>query len=227
MSVELHLPDLPEVPISLGAVRGAPPRPRPPWTVRLREALAGYLPLLMMGVLALGTLWLVRVTPKPSAAPAERAARTAPDYTMSGFTLERFGPDGSLRLRMEGARMRHFPDVDRIEVDDIRLRSVAPDGRVTEARAQRAIANGDGSEVQLVGGAEVDGVDARGEPLAMRSEFLHAFLASERLRTHLPVVVTRGGSEIRAAGLDYEHAAGRLELKGPMRLTLVPAAATR
>lgn len=40
MSVELHLPDLPEVPISLGpAVRppGDTPPPRLPWTLRLRE----------------------------------------------------------------------------------------------------------------------------------------------------------------------------------------------
>ncbi|MDO9092356.1 MAG: LPS export ABC transporter periplasmic protein LptC [Rubrivivax sp.] len=225
MSVELHLPDLPEVPISLGpAPAGAP---RVPWHLRLRDALSSYLPLLLMALLASATWWLVKNAPRPQTTPEARVVSSEPDYTMSQFALERFDASGRLKLRIEGARLRHFPDTDRIEIDDAQIRAYAPDGRVTLATAKRALGNGDGSEVQLLGGAEVTAQDVSGVPLIMRSEFLHAFLVTERVQSHLPVLVRQGTTELRAAGLLYDHVAGRLDLKGPTRAVLQPRAQPR
>ena len=224
-SVELHLPDLPEVPISLGPARTAPPRAPTPWYLRLRAGLSSYLPLLLMLLLALATWWLVKNAPTGAGPAADPVLRTEPDYTMSGFALERFDAQGRLKLRIEGAQMRHLPATDRIEIEEVRVRAIAPDGRLTLAGARRALASGDGSEVQLMGGAEITSQDTAGVPLVMRGEFLHAFLASERVKTHLPVQVHYGGTEIHAAGLVYDHAARRLDLSGPMRMTLAPRAA--
>lgn len=222
MPVELHLPDLPEVPITLGPARDAARRVRQPWHLRLRDTLVAYLPLLLMALLALFTWWLVKNTPMAPGVPEERALRQEPDYTMQGFTLERFDAEGRLKLRLEGREMRHYPHTDRSEVDAVQLRAVAPDGRVTLASARRAIANGDASEVQLVGNAQVSGLDAGGAPFEMKSEFLHAFLVSERVQTHLPVEVTSAGSVFRAGGLRYDHAARRIEMDGPMRGVFPP-----
>ncbi len=225
MSVELHLPDLPEVPISLGPELRRPgaPRPRPPpWLQRLRETLASFLPLLLMALLALGTWWLVRHTPVPGPPSAPPAVSREPDYTMREFALERFDPSGRLVLRIEGDWLRHLPDTDRVEIEGARIRAIAADGRETLARARRALGNGDGSEVQLIGSAEITGTDAGGAPLAIRSEFLHAFLVTERVRTHVPVMLQSGETEIRAAGLDYDNGARRLDLMGPMTAVLAP-----
>ena len=224
MSVELHLPDLPEVPISLGPVRGAPARPRAPWHLRLRDALSAYLPLLLMALLALASWWLVKNSPGPVTPVQDSPVSSEPDYTMSGFALERFDAAGQLRLRIEGDELRHFPASDRIEIDGARIRAVGDDGRVTQAQAHQAVGKGDASELQLVGGAEVTGVAADGTPVLMRSEFLHAYFKTERVRSHLPVQVRVGTSEWRAAGLDYDHATQRLELSGPMRAELSPRA---
>ncbi len=223
MTVELHLPDLPEVPISLGAGPGPARAPRP-WSLRLRDALSAYLPLLLMALLALATWWLVKNSPQPPAVSAERPVSMTPDYTMTTFSVDRFDAAGRLKLRIEGERMRHFPATDRIEIDDVQIRAIAPDGRVTLARAARAVGNGDGSEVQLVGGAEVTSVDAAGAPLLMRGEFLHAFLVTERVKSHLPVLVQTAGTEVRAAGMEYDHASRRLDLQGPMRAVMPPRA---
>jgi lipopolysaccharide export system protein LptC len=225
MSVELHLPDLPEVPISLGHEARPPAFARPqrtPWHLRLREVTSAYLPLLLMLLLALATWWLVRQTPLPGSPAPPRAERSEPDYTMREFALERFDASGRLVLRIEGDWLRHFPDTDRVEIEGARIRAVAADGRVTLASARRALGNGDGSEVQLLGGAEVTSTDRSGAPLTMKSEFLHAFLITERVRTHVPVTLRAGRSEIRAAGLEYDHAAQRLDLKGPMTAVLAP-----
>jgi len=223
MSVELHLPDLPEVPISLGATPGAARAARP-WPLRVRDALSAYLPLLLMALLALATWWLVKNSPRPPEVAAERPLSLDPDYTMTTFSIDRFDAAGRLKLRIEGERMRHFPATDRIEIDDVQIRSIAPDGRETKARAARALGNGDGSEMQLLGGAEVTSEDAAGDALVMRGEFLHAFLVTERVKSHLPVLVRTAGAEMRAAGMEYDHATRRLDLTGPMRAVMTPRA---
>lgn len=225
--VELHLPDLPEVPLSLGPVvapAGEERRRAMPWHLRLRETLSAYLPILLMAALALATWWLVKNSPKPPGEVAPRAVSAEPDYTMSGFALERFAPDGRLMLRIEGAQMRHYPATDRIEIDGAQIQAWSPEGRLTRASAARAIGTGDGSELQLLGGAEVVGEDAAGVPLLMRSEFLHAFFIDERVESDRPVLVRHGATELRAAGLLYAHASQRLELKGPLKVTLTPRA---
>jgi lipopolysaccharide export system protein LptC len=222
MSVELHLPDLPEVPISLGPVRGAPRRERLAWHLRMRAVLSASLPLLLMALLALASWWLVKNSPRGAAEAEDRPVRSEPDYTMNQFALERFAADGRLKLRIEGARMKHFPATDRFEIEGAQISAIAEDGRVTRATAKRALGNGDGSEVQLVGGAEVTSSDASGQPVLMRSEFLHAFLITERVKSHLPVLVRVGGSELHGSGLDYDHGARKLELQGNVRARLAP-----
>ena len=158
----LHLPDLPEVAVQIGAAApsaldvapaGPPgPRPRPALGYRLQQALASYLPLLLMGLLALGTTWLVQHTPVPPGPAGVRPVREAPDYAMTGFAVQRFGPDGREVLRISGDRLLHYPSTDQVEIEGVRIQALAPDGRRSDAVAKRALVNGDASEVQLLGG---------------------------------------------------------------------------
>ena len=241
---ELHLPDLPDISVQLGLPAllpdgpadeppigppGAGPVPRPPlsWGYRLRQALSSYLPLLMMLLLAVSTWWLIKHTPQAAGPAAAAAPREAPDYTMTGFTITRFAPDGRVVLRIAGDALRHFPATDRLEIEGVRIHAIAPDGRTTDATARRALANGDGSEVQLLGGAKVISQIEGAEPLEVEGEFLHAFLRFERLRSHLPVRVRQGGTDARANGLDYDNVQQLLQLDGPVRATLRPGARTR
>jgi lipopolysaccharide export system protein LptC len=230
--LELPLPDLPEVSLRLGPAPAGPgeldpaatPRRAMPWHLRLREALAAYLPILLMAALAMATWWLVRNSPRPPAEAAPRGVSADPDYTMKAFALERYAPDGRLLLRIEGAQLRHYPATDRIEIDGAQIQSWSPQGRLTRASAARAIGAGDGSELQLLGGAEVVGEDAAGLPLQMKSEYLHVFFTDERVETDQPVSLRVGADEWRAAGLVYRHGPQRLELQGPLRVTLTPQA---
>ncbi|MBL8303432.1 MAG: LPS export ABC transporter periplasmic protein LptC [Ideonella sp.] len=195
-----------------------------PWTVRLVELVSAYLPLLLMGLLALGTWWLVKNSPSFETEGADKPLRHEPDYTMARFSVERFTREGRLRVRIEGDEMRHYPDTDTVEVDNPRIRSFAPDGRATIATARRAISNGDGSEVQLLGGAQVVREAAANEAATeFRGEFLHAFFNTEELRSHLPVTLRRGNTELRADTLDYHHRDRRVQLKGRVRATFPPA----
>lgn len=220
MAVELHLPDLPEVPIALGAARKRGTPAPAPWSYRLREGLLAYLPLLLMALLALGTWWLVKNTPAAAGPAAPTAVRHDPDYTMSQFLIERFDRSGRLHLRVEGERLRHYPDTDRYEIDDARIVATGPDGTITRANARRALGNGELSELQLLGGAQVHSERPGALAIEMRSEFLHAFLDTERVTTHVPVQVRQAASVVNAAGLDYDHGTRQLDLKGPLRASL-------
>ena len=215
MSVELHLPDL-DVPI----VVGTPLQPRLPWHARLRETLLSYLPLLLMVLLALGTWWLVKNAPTAPAQADRTGVRQEPDYTMHAFTLQRFAPDGRLQVRIEGRELRHYPADDRIEVDRVELRAIGPDGRITLASARQAVGNGAATELTLTGGAEVTGNDVDGTPVVIRSEYLHASLDDDTVRTDRPVEIDHGRNVVRAAGAVYDHAKRAITLDGPMRAVL-------
>ena len=114
-----------------------------------------YLPILLMGLLALGTYWLVRNAPKPLEQPQERAVSHEPDYFMRDFSIKSFDANGRLQSEIKGDQLRHFLDTDTLEIDNARMRSVNAEGRVTVATAKRALSNADGSEVQLFGNAVV------------------------------------------------------------------------
>lgn len=200
-------------------------RARLPWHLRLLETLTAYLPVLLMLLLALGTWWLVKNTPTPETDRPEPPPRHEPDYTMNDFSVQRFGVDGAMRVQIDGQRMRHYPDSDTLEIDAPRIRAIGPLGQVTVASAHRALANGDGSEVQLLGQARVvREAGAQRPAIEFSGEFLHAFLTTERVRSHLPVVVRQGTSEVRADGVEYDHLARIVDLKGRVRATFSPPA---
>ncbi len=191
-----------------------------PMTYRLRELVAGYLPLLVMGVLALATWWLVENSPQADVDGGSVVPMHVPDYTMNKFMVERFAPDGHLRVRIQGDELRHYPDTETIEVDNPRIRAFQPDGQVTVATARQAVSNGDGSEVQLLGDAKVVRDAATGQPeIEFRGEFMHAFLSTGELRSHLPVTIRHGVNQLRADSLDYKHDDRRLQLNGRVRAT--------
>lgn len=196
-----------------------------PWPVRLLDAASAYLPLLLMAVLALGTWWLVKNTPLFESERAVVPLRHEPDYTMTNFMVQRFAADGAMRVQIEGDVMRHYPDTDTLEIDNPRIRALAPDGRVTVATARRALANGDGSEVQLSGGAHVvREAGEKADAVDFRGEFLHYFVNTERVQSHLPVTVKQGRTEIAADAFSYDNLARGVDFKGRVHGVFAPPA---
>lgn len=195
------------------------------WPARMLDLVSAYLPLTLMAILAAATWWLVRNAPSGDAEPAAVAPKHEADYVMTDFVIRRFGSDGALRTQIEGARLRHYADDDTLEIDDARIRAFGSDGVETLASARRALANGDGSEVQLLGDAHVvRPAQGSTEAIDFRSEFLHAFRYIEQVRTHLPVVVTQGTSALRATGMEYDNLERVVKLTSRTRATFEPPA---
>jgi len=199
--------------------------------LRVWDSMAIYMPLLMMGALALGTYWLVRNTPIFSTPEAAREASHDIDYFMRKFTVKTFDEGGQLKSEIYGIEARHFPDTDILEIDQARIRSISPDGRITTATANRAYSNGDGSEVQLTGNALVireASKDASGKEtprMEFRGEFLHAFLNDERVKSHKPVLLIRGTDQFVGDTFAYDNLDQVADLKGRVHGILVPRSA--
>lgn len=190
-----------------------------PWLWRLQSLVSNYLPLLLMALLASGTWWLVKNTPLLDA-PGELAPpRHIPDYRMANFEIQRIGADGRLQVLIAGAELRHYPDNDTIEIDGVRVRAIAPDGSLAIAEAKRALSNGDGSDMQLIGDVHLRRLppgsgDNAPAQLEMRGEFLQALSNSEILRSHLPVTIRQGGSTLNAQNFEYRHLTGQVTFTG-------------
>ena len=192
---------------------------------RAWDRLSIYLPVILMGLMALGTYWLVRSTPSLGAVAADAPPTHDPDYFMRRFSVKSFDPAGRLKSELQGQEARHYPDTDTLEIDQPRIRSYNERGVLTVATARRAISNADGSQVQLIGDAVVtrEGVDAQGRPLPaleIRGEFLHAYLDVERVRSDQPVQLRRGGDAFSADTLAYDNLDRLLLMQGRVRGTL-------
>ena len=193
------------------------------------DRAAVYLPVILMGLLALGTYWLARSTPVFTPPERPRVPTHDPDYFMKQFTVKTFDAAGRLRSEVTGAGARHFPDTDMLEIETVRIRSFNERGQLTTATANRALAKSDGSEVQLMGNALVVREAVAGKSatprLQFKGEFLHAFMDTEQVKSDKPVDLTRGNDRFTADAMDYDNLAQVMQLRGRVKGVLAPASA--
>lgn len=198
------------------------------WYKNLWERFLLSLPLVVMAALALGTYWLVRTTPSAATPMAAGPVRHEPDYFMERFSIRTFDATGRIRTEVLGEKARHYPDTKWLEIDRIQIRSFDAQGRMTLATANRGMTTEDSSEVQLLGNAvvvreAVTGKTASAAPrMEYRGEFLHAFMNTEKIKSHLPVELMRGEDRFTAQSLDFDNIGQVLQLRGRVRGTLVP-----
>lgn len=196
---------------------------------RLIDRLLIYLPVLLMGALALGSFWLVRNAPIVPVSAADKPLNHEADYFLKKFSIKTFTSKGSLKNELFGGQAKHYPDTDTIEIDNVRMHNFNALGRLsTITSANRAVSNGDNSEVQLYGNAtsvREAASDANGvmQPkMEFKGEFLHTFVNEERLKSHLPIVIRRGSSEFSADTLDYDNVTRVIHLQGRVKAVLQP-----
>ena len=195
------------------------------------DRLQLYLPLLLMGLLALATYWLVESTPGDASPQVQRLARHEPDYFMTNFHVRTFVETGRLKSEVFGQTARHYPDSDTLEIDMVRIRAFDDQGRLTTATANRALTNGDASDVELFGKAQIVRealVDNSGRLLPrieFRGEYLHAFMDTDRVTSNQPVELRRGNDIFLADTMDFDNVNQVMNMRGRVKGVLVPVPA--
>lgn len=130
----------------------------------------------------------------------------------------------ALQSEVQGRVAHHYPDTDTLEIEQVRLRSFSPEGRVTLASARQGVeSNADGSQVQLRGEARVTREALRlpgGQylpRLQFEGEFLHAWTQQERVRSHLPVTLLRERDRFSADSMEFDNLTQVLHMQGRVR----------
>lgn len=199
------------------------------FSLSLWEAISIYLPIALMGVLALVTYWMVQRTPafvEPALAPKPPTHEV--DFFMRGATIKSFGPEGRLQNQLFGQEIRHYGDSKSLEIDQPRFWASDEQSRVMTASARWGWARDDGSLLELRGQAVVirqpwRAPDGRLTPQQeLRGELLIVDTQEEWVRSPQPVVITSDQNKFSGDTLAYDHRTRVAELKGRVRATLVP-----
>jgi lipopolysaccharide export system protein LptC len=188
---------------------------------RALDSLALYLPGLVMAIFALGSWWLVRSLPTLLNDAPTKAVRQEPDYYLNQFSVQSFNSSGRLIKEISGKRAQHFPDSDTLEISDVVLQGVNPNGKRFNARADRALAKGDGSEMTLMGDVlltqQASSKNNGLSPIELRSQKLNTMTKEERLFSNVPVEIRRGQDVFTANSMRLNSQTGEYELTGKVR----------
>jgi lipopolysaccharide export system protein LptC len=190
---------------------------------RLLDQLSLYLPLILMAVLALGSWWLVRSMPEMAYVDEIKPVRKEPDYRLEKFWVKSFDNTGRMTREVGGATGRHYPDVDELHIDQVRIYAESEKNVKMNAKAETGIATGDGERVTLIGQAvAIREADAQAPRTELRGERLLALPKEERLLSSDPVRITRTGDMFTAQTLNFNSKTGEYQLEGRVRGVLAP-----
>ena len=196
-----------------------------PWQKarHLIDNVLAYVPVLLMGILAMLSYWLVKNTPVIQDEVLTPTTRHEVDYFLKNFSVKTYHGDGHLQSVVFGEQANHFEDTQTLEIQKPRLQSVDKENNLIRATANHAITNVDGSELELIGDAVVikNGIVKAGLPksedLELRSEFLDFMIDLDRVKTTQSVLLKKGKDTFSAQGMEYDNATQILKLRGKVK----------
>ena len=167
---------------------------------RTLDRLTIYLPLILFGLLALGSWWLVRSMPELLPPGTDKLLRVEPDYRLEKFTVKSFDISGRMTREISGQSATHFP-----------------------AQARLGVSKEPEQQVDLTGGVfAVRAADQKGPRVTLKGEALTALMDEERLVSSVPVEIVRDGDVFTSETMDFDTRNGHYELQGRVKSVLSP-----
>ena len=193
------------------------------------EWLWTVLPVVVMGLLAAWSFWLVRSTPSDSGASPSLVPSQQPDMVLKDFVLQSYDANGALTSELQGVNGWHHPSDDSMVVEQARLRTL---GHAQTQAAQWVTAqsntlwvNGDQTQFKLSGNAQVNKAYSE-EPsrdLTFRGEELFIDDGAQWVSSSEPVTITQGIQTMQGNSMRYDQAQGVLNLRGAVRVVRQPS----
>jgi len=170
------------------------------------------LPLVMVFVLAMLTLWL-RQAAETTGAEAARAGKNDPDAIAENLTITRLGETGAAQYTMTAKRMLHFPGDDSTVLEAPRFEKRSADGVTLTVTATRGTVMDKTQEAFFNGNVLLSRTAPGGKPdLQARTEFLHVMAAKDLVRTNRQVTITQGGRTLSGVGMELNKLTRQISL---------------
>lgn len=182
-----------------------------------------WLPLLpLLGVLGV-TYWLSQLM-QPLAAVPDSSKRHDPDAIMDNFSATRLNDQGTPRLKMNAARMLHYPDDDSTALELPRITLLTAGSPPLLITSRRGTVSSKGEDVYLHDDVIViRSPDSQHTELTLRTDYLHVVPDLERADTNRRVKIVDAVNTVTATGLLMDNKARTLKLLSDVSSEHVPA----
>ncbi|PVE07350.1 LPS export ABC transporter periplasmic protein LptC [Limnohabitans sp. Rim28] len=190
---------------------------------RTLDRLTIYLPLILFGLLALGSWWLVRSMPELLPPGTDKLLRVEPDYRLEKFTVKSFDLSGRMTREISGQSATHFPAKQELHIQNIRIFAENELGARLQAQARLGVSKEPEQRVELSGDVlAVRAADKKGPRVTLKGEAVTALMDEERLVSSVPVEIVRGGDVFTSENMDFDIRNGHYELQGRVKSVLSP-----
>lgn len=182
------------------------------------DKLRGWLPLLPLLLLLLGSYWLsLQVRPVP---PSDAAVRHDVDFVVERLSSTVLDVRGAPHFILSAEKMWHFPDDDSTHLQQPHLTRFFSDRSPTEISALRGMLSSHGEDVFLQDAVEVLQRSKAGAPeRRFRTESLHVQPDRGWAGTDQPVRLDDRHNRIDAVGLELDENARTVKLLQQVRGT--------
>lgn len=169
--------------------------------------------VLLLAFLAGLTYWLDKAMETP-VAPRESQRSQAPDFTVNKLLATRMDLNGRIRDTLQAARMVHYPEDDRTELERPTFVSLAR-GTPLSISSNRATVSSNGGNLYFHDDVRATRAgQAGGSALVVATDYLHVLLDDNIAKTDRPVTISDANMSFAAAGMELNSETRVLKLYG-------------
>lgn len=180
--------------------------------------------LVLCGVLALGSFWVLQVQRKHAEEDAPDIPRIAPDYYVNKFTFVKMAKSHTARYNISGDVLVHNPQDDSYEITRPVVNQFSNGRPPMLMHADRALVNSDNSEVQMIGNVDIDRPRFEAiEHFHLKAPTLTLLPDDDIMKTEAPVDLLLGTTKLRGTGMVANNATRQLDLSSHVHGLFVPA----
>lgn len=187
----------------------------------MQSRMPNIIAILLLISLVVGTWWAADYTMR--SIPVDPPARVShePDSWAENFVMVQTDDLGMPSNRLEGIKMRHYPDDDSYEVDDAIATGQQTDAPITIGTADMATLDQDSTRIVMQGNAHVHRLPSpQHDVFDVTSDVLVLHIDEDTVETDLPAKVISGHNVLLGVGMHYDNKTRQLQVFSSSDATL-------
>lgn len=182
----------------------------------MRARVVGLLPVGLMLLLAVLTLWLRQAIETPGPQDS-RSGRNDPDAIVDSLRMTRLDETGATQYLLAARQMVHHSSDDSTELVMPRFTRQVEGGSLV-VTAERGRITRDNDEAFFYGNVELVRAAGRDSPeMRLETEFLHVLSSQDVLRSDRLVTIREGARLLSGVGMEYSQRSRQFELQSRVK----------